>query len=81
MLWCGVLMVAVIAGGVCLLIIRRKFGPGASIPNLQEPISSMLEMETRLLAPAELHPCAPAIVNEAANPGLTIAAGLAGFQE
>lgn len=54
-------------------------GPGASIPNLCEPISSMLNVESRLLTPGDVHACDPGLKKEAGDPGLTVATGLAQF--
>lgn len=54
-------------------------GPGATIPNLCEPISSMLNVESRILTPGDIHASSPALKKDADDPGLTVATGLALF--
>jgi len=52
-------------------------GRGATIPGLQEPVASTLEIATALAAPADLVDCPPGLLGVAADPSLTLALGLA----
>jgi len=55
-------------------------GWGASIPGLEDPLGSMLGVEARRMAPADLFECGREHAEALSNPSYTVAAGLAAFE-
>lgn len=54
-------------------------GGGASVPGVAEYFASVLELDTRTVAPVDLVECPPSLSGKCADPALTTALGLARF--
>ena len=56
-------------------------GGGAAIPGVREYIASVLEVDVRTVAPADVVDCPAAILEKCGDPALTASLGLAQFAE
>ena len=56
-------------------------GVGAALPGLTQQIGRILEIATRAVAPADVADCPAQLARLAANPGMTLALGLANHAE